>query len=133
MSITKKRKYSMSGGIPIYPGGFSCVFKPQLKCKLKNKNKTKRKNDSVGISKLLFKQHAKLEMDNIHLFYNALKSIPKSHKYFLFTKSKLCLPAKISKRDLKGFDNMCSSFTSHEINESVKYLHLQLDKFCEEN
>jgi hypothetical protein len=118
MSITKKRKYSMSGGIPIYPGGFSCVFKPQLKCKLKNKNKTKRKKDFVGISKLLFKQHAKLEMDNIHLFYNALKSIPKSHKYFLFTKSKLCLPAKISKRDLKGFDNMCSSFTSHEINES---------------
>ena len=108
----------MSGGIPIYQGGFSCVFKPQLKCKLKNKNKTKRKKDSVGISKLLFKQHAKLEMDNIHLFYNALKSIPKSHKYFLFTKSKLCLPAKISKRDLKGFDNMCSSFTSHEINES---------------
>ena len=108
----------MTGGIPIYPGGFSCVFKPQLKCKLKNKNKTKRKKDSVGISKLLFKQHAKLEMDNIHLFYNALKSIPKSHKYFLFTKSKLCLPAKISKRDLKGFDNMCSSFTSHEINES---------------
>jgi serine/threonine protein kinase len=125
MSITKKKKYSMSGGIPIYPGGFSCVFKPQLKCKSKNKNKTKRNkyhrkmnSDKTGISKLLFKQHAKLEMDNIQLFYNALKSIPKSHKYFLFTKSKLCLPAKISKRDLKGFDNMCSSFTSHEINES---------------
>lgn len=124
MSITKKRKMYMTGGIPIYPGGFSCVFKPQLKCKSKNKNKTKRnkhyrKMDSaVGISKLLFKQHAKMEMDNIHLFYNALKSIPKSHKYFLFTKSKLCSPAKISKRDLKGFDNMCSSFTSHQINES---------------
>lgn len=113
----------MTGGIPIYPGGFSCVFKPQLKCKLKNKNKTRRnkysyKSDKTGISKLLFKQHAKLEMDNIQLFYNALKSIPKSHKYFLFTKSKLCSPAKISKRDLKGFDNMCSSFTSHDINES---------------
>jgi len=113
----------MTGGIPIYPGGFSCVFKPQLKCKSKNKNKTKRnkyhrKMNSAGISKLLFKHHAKMEMDNIHLFYNALKSIPKSHKYFLFTKSKLCSPAKISKRDLKGFDNMCSSFTSHEINES---------------
>ena len=118
MSITKKRKMYMTGGIPIYPGGFSCVFKPQLKCKSKNKNKTKRKKDSMGISKLLFKQHAKLEMDNIHLFYNALKSIPKSHKYFLFTKSKLCSPAKLSKRDLKGFDNMCTSFTSHEINES---------------
>ena len=123
MSITKKRKMYMTGGIPIYPGGFSCVFKPQLKCKSKNKNKTKRnkhyrKMDSAGISKLLFKQHAKLEMDNIHLFYNALKSIPKSHKYFLFTKSKICSPAKISKRDLKGFDDMCSSFTSHEINES---------------
>ena len=122
MSITKKRKYSMSGGIPIYPGGFSCVFKPQLKCKSKNKirkNKTRRNNyDKTGISKLLFKQHARMEMDNIHLFYNALKSIPKSHKYFLFTKSKLCSPAKISKRDLEGFDNMCTSFTNNEINES---------------
>lgn len=122
MSITKKRKYSMSGGIPIYPGGFSCVFKPQLKCKSKNKirkNKTRRNNyDKTGISKLLFKQYARMEMDNIHLFYNALKSIPKSHKYFLFTKSKLCSPAKISKRDLEGFDNMCTSFTSHEVNES---------------
>jgi len=115
----------MSGGIPIYPGGFSCVFKPQLKCKSKNKNKTKRNkyhrktnSDKTGISKLLLKEHAKMEMDNIHLFYNALKSIPKSHKYFLFTKSKLCPPAKMSKRDLKGFDNMCSSFTSREINES---------------
>jgi len=126
MSITKKRKMYMTGGIPIYPGGFSCVFKPQLKCKSKNKikkNKTRRNKysgnfDKMGISKLLFKEHAKLEMDNIQLFYNALKSIPKSHKYFLFTKSKLCSPAKISKRDLKGFDNMCSSFTNHEINES---------------
>ena len=124
MSITKKRKMYMTGGIPIYPGGFSCVFKPQLKCKSKNKirkNKTRRNkySDSVdGISKLLFKHHAKMEMDNIHLFYNALKSIPKSHKYFLFTKSKLCYPAKISKRDLKGFDNMCTSFTNREINES---------------
>jgi len=122
MSITKKRKMYMTGGIPIYPGGFSCVFKPQLKCKSKNKirkNKTRRNNyDKTGISKLLFKQHARMEMDNIHLFYNALKSIPKSHKYFLFTKSKICSPAKISKRDLAGFDNMCTSFTNHEINES---------------
>ena len=122
MSITKKRKMYMTGGIPIYPGGFSCVFKPQLKCKSKNKirkNNTRRNNyDKTGISKLLFKQHARMEMDNIHLFYNALKSIPKSHKYFLFTKSKICSPAKISKRDLAGFDNMCTSFTNHEINES---------------
>ena len=122
MSTTKKRKMYMTGGIPIYPGGFSCVFKPQLKCKSKNKirkNNTRRNNyDKTGISKLLFKQHARMEMDNIHLFYNALKSIPKSHKYFLFTKSKLCSPAKISKRDLAGFDNMCTSFTNHEINES---------------
>ena len=107
----------MTGGIPIYPGGFSCVFKPQLKCKSKNKirkNNTRRNNyDKMGISKLLLKQHARMEMDNIHLFYNALKSIPKSHKYFLFTKSKICTPAKISKRDLDGIDNMCTSFTSN--------------------
>jgi hypothetical protein len=122
MSTTKKRKVYMTGGIPIYPGGFSCVFKPQLKCKSKNKNKTRRNssqfNKRSGISKLLFKEHAKLEMDNIHLFYNALKRIPKSHKYFLLTKSKICSPAKIPKRDLKGFDSMCSNFTNNDVYES---------------
>ena len=27
------------GGVPIYPGGYSCVFKPQLKCKTKKLKK----------------------------------------------------------------------------------------------
>ena len=33
--IRKIRK--MNGGIPIYPGGYSCIFKPQLKCKTRTK------------------------------------------------------------------------------------------------
>jgi serine/threonine protein kinase len=57
-------------------------------------------------------------MRNIEQFYNALKKIPKSHKYFLFTKTTTCPPAKISKRDLQGFDEMCTNFTSHDVNES---------------
>lgn len=104
----------MKGGIPIYPGGFSCVFKPQLRCK----NKTIKIQKKEGISKLLFKKYAEIEMENIQRFYNATKKIPKSHKYFLFTRSKMCSPAKIPKRDLRGFDEMCTNFTTHDVSES---------------
>jgi hypothetical protein len=126
---TKKNK-KMIGGIPIYPGGYSCVFKPQLKCKTRTKKikKTDLKNGinrrhnntdgDKGISKLLFKKYADIEMRNIEQFYNALKKIPKSHKYFLFTKTTACPPDTISKRDLRGFDEMCTNFTSHDVNES---------------
>ena len=122
----------MKGGVPIYPGGYSCVFKPQLKCKIMTKKLKKRnmknsrkhhsnnskKNQKNGISKLLFKKYADVEMHNIQKFYHALRKIPKSHKYFLFTKTTSCPPAKISTRDLNGFDEMCENFTSHDINES---------------
>lgn len=116
----------MIGGIPIYPGGYSCVFKPQLKCQTKkvkrkgNKNSmpSRSHNRDKGISKLLFKKYAEIEIQNIQKFHHALRKIPKSYKYFLFTKSTICPPAKIPLRDLKGFDDMCSSFTSHDVNES---------------
>jgi hypothetical protein len=124
---TKKNK-KMIGGIPIYPGGYSCVFKPQLKCKtrtkkikktyLKNGINRRHNNGNKGISKLLFKKYADIEMRNIEHFYNALKKIPKSHKYFLFTKTTACPPDTISNRDLRGFDEMCTNFTSHDVNES---------------
>jgi len=124
---TKKNK-KMIGGVPIYPGGYSCVFKPQLKCKtttkkikkrdIKNGKKNNNADGDKGISKLLFKKYAEIEMRNIEHFYNALKKIPKSHKYFLFTRTTACPPAKISTRDLRGFDEMCTNFTSHDINES---------------
>ena len=110
----KSRKLVMIGGVPIYPGGFSCVFKPQLRCK----NKTIKIQKKEGISKLLFKKYAEIEMENIQRFYNATKKIPKSHKYFLFTRSKMCSPAKIPKRDLRGFDEMCTNFTTHDVSES---------------
>lgn len=122
----------MIGGVPIYPGGYSCVFKPQLKCKTKkvkknnkhtiashsNRSNRSRIHQDKGISKLLFKKYAEIEMQNIQRFHHALRKIPKSHKYFLFTKSTTCSPAKIPLRDLKGFDDMCENFTSHDVNES---------------
>lgn len=115
----------MTGGIPIYPGGYSCVFKPQLKCKNKSvkhsKNKNKTKSSTLrkhGISKLLFKKYAEIEMQNIKLFYNALRKIPKSHRYFLLTKSKMCPPDNISKKDLEGFDTVCKGFGERGIDET---------------
>lgn len=119
----------MKGGVPIYPGGYSCVFKPQLKCKTRTKKRNvknsiksiknnKNSNGNGGISKLLFKKYADIEMHNIQKFHHALRKIPKSHKYFLFAKTTSCPPAKISTRDLRGFDEMCENFTSHDVNES---------------
>lgn len=120
-----KKVKKMKGGIPIYPGGYSCVFKPQLNCKSKNKTKKnikqKKRNNTTndaGISKLLFKKYADIEMHNIEKFYYALRKIPKSHKYFLFAKTTSCNPAKIPIRELKGFDEMCTNFTSHGVNET---------------
>ena len=111
--LNMRKTIKMKGGVPVYPGGYSCVFKPQLKCKKQTK-KNNRKNKE-GISKLLFKKYAKIEVHNIEKFYKALKKIPKSHKYFLFTKTTSCSPAKISAHDLQGFDEMCTNFTSHGI------------------
>lgn len=121
-----KKILKMKGGIPIYPGGYSCVFKPQLKCKGQKHHKTKKNNKittemnnvNKGVSKLLFKKYADIEMYNVEKFYHALKKIPNSHKYFLFTKTTTCSPANISSKDLKGFDKMCTNFTSHDVNES---------------
>ena len=126
--FTQKIK-KMKGGIPIYPGGYSCVFKPQLKCKTRTKKIKKRNmknsikssknsNGNNGISKLLFKKYADVEMYNIQKFYHVLRKIPKSHKYFLFAKTTSCPPANISSEDLRGFDEMCRNFTSHDVNES---------------
>ena len=120
--FTQKKKIKkikkMKGGIPIYPGGYSCVFKPQLKCKTRTKKRNMKNSSNNGISKLLFKKHADVEMHNVQKFHHALRKIPKSHKYFLFSKTTSCPPAKISSRDLRGFDEMCEIFTSHDVNES---------------
>jgi len=65
------------GGVPVYPGGYSCIFKPQLKCKTKKIKKrnmksstknSKNRNGNNGISKLLFKKYADVEMHNIQKF-----------------------------------------------------------------
>lgn len=114
----KSIKHAMNGGVPIYPGGFSCVFKPKLRCKTMKLQKKHSSDNEKGISKLLFKKYAEIEMENIKRFYNATKKIPKSHKYFLFTRSNMCSPAKISKRELRGFDEMCTNFTTHGVSES---------------
>lgn len=78
----------MNGGVPIYPGGFSCVFKPQLRCK----NKTiKIQKGEKGISKLLFKKYAEIEMENIQRFYNATKKYQGRINIF-FLQAQKCVP-----------------------------------------
>lgn len=108
----------MIGGIPVYPGGYSCVFKPQLKCKTETKRTRTRRKDAnngkknnnghghghgdshgdgrydKGISKLLFKNYADIEMRNIENFYNALKKYRNLINIFYSQKRKLVLPRR---------------------------------------
>ena len=98
---TKKNK-KMIGGIPIYPGGYSSVFKPQLKCKTRTKKikkthiKSGKNNNNTdghkGISKLLFKKYADIEMRNIEQFYNALIIYRYRINIFYLQKQELALP-----------------------------------------
>ena len=106
------------GGQVIASGGFGCVFSPELKCKGK---KTRGKN---RISKLMIEKYTLAEYNEIKTLREKINKIPNYENYFLLNDFNVCRPAKLSKSDLKGFNNKCSALpknkiTSKNINESL--------------
>ena len=106
------------GGQVIASGGFGCVFSPELKCKGK---KTRGKN---RISKLMIEKYTLAEYNEIKTLREKINKIPNYENYFLLNDFNVCMPAKLSKSDLKGFNNKCSALpknkiTSKNINESL--------------
>jgi len=107
----KKRtsRRNKDGGEALASGGFGCIFKPALKCKGSSER-------TDGVSKMSVEQHGKQEMDEITKIRNRLKTIKGYDKYYLLDVN-MCKPDKLSKDDLKKFNDKCYALTRYNINE----------------
>jgi len=99
------------GGRPIGHGGFGCVFRPSLPCQ-------EFEPSNNFISKLMLKEAALEEYEEIKKFVVVLKSIPHHDKYFVLSNIRLCKPFEIPANQLVGFDEECSALTKHGITKS---------------
>ena len=125
------RKQKM-GGEAIGAGGYGCVFKPVLQCQLKQSNRNKNL-----VSKLLMKEDAFDEMEEIEGIMKFIKKNPNNSKYFIINEQvSICKPAPLSKEDLQNYDKIClntkvgqSGINSTNINQNLDRLNIinQLD------
>ena len=100
------------GGEAIASGGYGCVFRPAIACK----GETNRRPDSI--SKLMLKDKAEDEMEEIDEALKLVKGIPNYSKYFALTNYHMCVPGKITKEDEKSFIEQCINplgVTSNEV------------------
>jgi serine/threonine protein kinase len=99
------------GGKVLASGGFGCVFSPQLKCK----GKTLKKR---GISKLMKKEYAIDEYEEIQKYKKILEHIPNYTDYFLLYDIDICQPAKLTKTDLSNFTKKCTALPKDDITKA---------------
>lgn len=96
------------GGSAIASGGFGCVFSPSIKCKNKKTLKNK-------ISKLMFKEHANSEINEVKRFSKTLKKISNYNDYFIIPEN-ICEIDEITEQDKINFDNKCLMLKRNGIN-----------------
>jgi hypothetical protein len=99
-----------NGGYAIASGGFGCVFYPALKC-ANHANRDKSK-----ISKLLTRQNAINEYNEIKSLIPLLKQIHNYSNFFIVENLNICKPDKLSDSDLIDYNKRCSSLTKTNIN-----------------
>ena len=102
---------SYIGGMPIEHGGFGCVFKPPLKCKNGN-------HKSGGVSKLMLKEYADAEFDEIYETKLLVRNVPDYQNYFLLDNITKCDPLPLSDEDLHNFNKVCKNLTKKDINKT---------------
>jgi serine/threonine protein kinase len=127
------RKKNNKGGEAFAAGGYGCVFKPALLCannSLRINSNTMKK--SLGtVSKLLDRENAFNEMQEIEKVLLYIKKIPNNSNYFIINDQvTICEPAPLSKLDLHNYDKMCSGtkldqmgITSANINNYLNKLN----------
>ena len=107
------------GGKAIGSGGFGCVFRPALRCE----GKKSQQPPKGTISKLMSKEDAEEEIQEVKRAYQVVKTIPNFEKYFAVTDYGLCQPAKLRPTDKVHFDTVCEpslGFTSRQFDKSRK-------------
>lgn len=111
---------SINGGKAIGHGGFGCVFRPSLKC-------TSNSPSNNEISKLMLKEDAEEEYNEIQFFASILSKIKNYKNYYLIDNIRICEPTNVSQSDLKLFNKQCTSlikegFTPENINYKLNDL-----------
>jgi hypothetical protein len=109
-----------NGGEVIASGGFGCVFSPALKCL------GKKQRDKKKVSKLMTTKHAKQEYEEIKCIKQKLDKIPNYKKYFIIDNLSLCVPSKLTTKDLKNFTKKCSALSNLSV--TAKNINKNLDK-----
>ena len=109
------------GGSAIASGGFGCVFSPSIKCKNKKTLKNK-------ISKLMFKEHANSEINEVKRFSKTLKNISNYNNYFIIPEN-ICEISEITESDKINFDNKClmlkrNGINSNNVNNNLDKLNI---------
>ena len=73
---TRRRK---RGGAPIAAGGFGCVFRPPIRCSISGPSMP---YDETGVSKLMTRKHANLEMAEVKRVATYAHKIPNAKGTF---------------------------------------------------
>ena len=136
----KTRRKRKIGGEAIAAGGYGCVFKPVLRCEQENlqtqsMQRMQRSSKQRGknlVSKLLMKEDAFDEMEEIEGILKFIKKNPDNSKYFIINDQvSICKPAPLSKEDLHNYDKVCLStkvgqngINSTNINENLDKLNI---------
>jgi serine/threonine protein kinase len=141
----KTRRKNKMGGEAIAAGGYGCVFKPVLRCETRQisskqssskqssskQSSSKQRNKNL-VSKLLMKEDAFDEMEEIEGILKFIKKNPNNSKYFIINDQvSICKPAPLSKEDLHNYDKVClntkvgqSGINSTNINENLDKLNI---------
>lgn len=113
------------GGTVIESGGYGCIFRPQIKCDSEHVIGNTNIYENSGISKIMKYRHGMDEYDEIKKYIPLLKTIPNYNDYFLISRFSLCRPTKLTKNDLKNYDEVnCSSLKKMNITKDNINSHL---------
>ena len=124
------KKTKKNGGHVIASGGFGCIFNPPLTCKKKQKTMKRKKNIITNevVSKLMFKEYAKKEYNDVIQYKKQLDTIPNYTNYFLIDGFSLCQdPHLLTVEDLHNFNKKCKALkkkniTQNNVNKSLDKL-----------
>jgi hypothetical protein len=134
---TLKRKTQKKGGEAVAAGGYGCIFKPALSCAESSINKSSSKSNSSKssksktglISKLLLKENAFSEMEEIERVLKYIKKNPNNSNYFIINDQvSLCAPAPLSSRDLVKYDEICRETRINKTGITQTNINANLDK-----
>ena len=119
------------GGAAFVKGGFGCVFKPALNCKMPEVS-----TNPNYVSKLIGAKYAKREYEYITNIKKKLQHLPPNiKKFFLLDNVTMCEPSPLSESDKVKIEEVCGSIltkitddvTQEPINS--KNINNNLDKF----